>query len=247
MELKDKVVLVTGGGTGIGRAACIKLARNGARIGLNYNRSEQDAMRTASELEGMGAEVMLLKADVSQETAVRKMVEQAAARFGTIHYLVNNASITKQIALSDLDAVTDEIWDTLLDVNLKGMFYCARAVAPYMKQNKIGSILNIGSIAGITGSGSSLPYAVSKAAAHGLTKSLAHALAPEIRVNCIAPAAVSTRWWEGEEEKMKRLSGHLPLQRISTPEDIADLICAILTQDSMTGQIISPNNGMVIA
>ncbi|GBF71910.1 NAD(P)-dependent oxidoreductase [Paenibacillus sp. 598K] len=228
MELKDKVVLVTGGGTGIGRATCIKLARNGARIGLNYNRSEQDAMSTASELEDMGAEVMLLKADVSQETEVRKMVEQAASRFGTIHYLVNNASITKQIALSDLDAVTDEIWDTLLDVNLKGMFYCARAVAPYMKENKIGSILNVGSIAGITGSGSSLPYAVSKAAAHGLTKSLAHALAPEIRVNCIAPAAVSTRWWEGEEEKMQRLSGHLPLQRISTPEGARPRVGSLL-------------------
>jgi 3-oxoacyl-[acyl-carrier protein] reductase len=115
-----------------------------------------------------------------------------------------------------------------------------------MKQQKMGSILNMGSIAGITGSGSSLPYAVSKAAVHGLTKSLAHALAPDIRVNCIAPAAVSTRWWKGEEEKMQRLSGHLPLQRISVPEDIADLIGAIVTQESMTGQIISPNNGMVI-
>ncbi|MDF2588556.1 MAG: short-chain dehydrogenase/reductase, partial [Anaerocolumna sp.] len=154
--------------------------------------------------------------------------------------------ITKQIELSDFDAVTDDIWDQLIDVNVKGMFYCARAVAPYMKKNNKGSIINIGSIAGITGSGSSLPYAVSKAAVHGLTKSLAHALAPQIRVNCIAPAAVDTKWWKGEEEKMMRLSGHLPLQRISTPDDIAELIYAILIQESMTGQIISPNNGMVI-
>ena len=91
-----------------------------------------------------------------------------------------------------------------------------------------------------------LPYAVSKAAVHCLTKSLARALAPDIRVNCIAPAAISTRWWVGEEEKMYRLSGNLPLQRVSTPEDIAELICSLLIQPSMTGQVISPNNGMLI-
>lgn len=108
------------------------------------------------------------------------------------------------------------------------------------------AILNMGSIAGITGSGSSLPYAASKGAVHCLTKSLARALAPDIHVNCIAPAAISTQWWSAEEEKMYRLSGSLPLQRISTPEDIAELICNILTQPSMTGQIISPNNGMLI-
>lgn len=246
MDLKKQVVLVTGGGTGIGKATCKRFAEWGAKIVLNYNRSEQEAVLTGKELEDSGAEVLLLQADVSRDDEVREMVKKAVNHFGGIHYLINNASITKQIELSDLEAVTDDVWRNLLDVNVKGMFYCARAVAPVMKQQKMGSILNMGSIAGITGSGSSLPYAVSKAAVHGLTKSLAHALAPVIRVNCIAPAAVSTRWWKGEEEKMKRLSGHLPLQRISVPEDIADLIGAIVTQESMTGQIISPNNGMVI-
>ncbi len=246
MDMKNKVVLVTGGGTGIGKATCKRFAEWGAKIVLNYNRSEQEAVLTGKELEDSGAEVLLLQADVSRDDEVREMVKKAVDHFGGIHYLINNASITKQIELSDLEAVTDDVWRNLLDVNVKGMFYCARAVAPVMKQQQMGSILNMGSIAGITGSGSSLPYAVSKAAVHGLTKSLAHALAPDIRVNCIAPAAVSTRWWKGEEEKMKRLSGHLPLQRISVPEDIADLIRAIVTQESMTGQIISPNNGMVI-
>jgi 3-oxoacyl-[acyl-carrier protein] reductase len=246
MDMKNKVVLVTGGGTGIGKATCKRFAEWGAKIVLNYNRSEQEAVLTGKELEDSGAEVLLLQADVSRDDEVREMVKKAVDHFGGIHFLINNASITKQIELSDLEAVTDDVWRNLLDVNVKGMFYCARAVAPVMKQQKMGSILNMGSIAGITGSGSSLPYAVSKAAVHGLTKSLAHALAPDIRVNCIAPAAVSTRWWKGEEEKMKRLSGHLPLQRISQPEDIADLIGAIVTQESMTGQIISPNNGMVI-
>lgn len=246
MDVHNKVIIVTGGGTGIGKAVCKKLAEKGGKIVLNYYHSEQEAKNTAKELNRIGAEVLLVQADVSKDHEVREMMQKAFSHFGNIHFLVNNASITKQIELSNLEAVTDDIWKDLIDVNVKGMFYCARAVAPIIKQNKIGSIINIGSIAGITGSGSSLPYAVSKAAVHGLTKSLAHALAPEIRVNCVAPAAVSTRWWAGEEEKMNRLSGHLPLRRISTPEDIADLICAILTQDSMTGQIISPNNGMVI-
>lgn len=246
MDVHNKVIIVTGGGTGIGKAVCKKLAEKGGKIVLNYYHSEQEARNTANELNRISAEVLLVQADVSKDHEVRDMIQKAFSHFGNIHFLVNNASITKQIDLSNLEAVTDDIWRDLIDVNVKGMFYCARAAAPILKQNKIGSILNIGSIAGITGSGSSLPYAVSKAAVHGLTKSLAHALAPEIRVNCVAPAAVSTRWWAGEEEKMNRLSGHLPLQRISTPEDIADLICAILTQDSMTGQIISPNNGMVI-
>lgn len=104
----------------------------------------------------------------------------------------------------------------------------------------------MGSIAGLAGSSSSLPYAMSKAAVHCLTKSLTWALVPDIRVNCIAPAAISTRWWAGGEEKMYRLSGNLALQRVSTPEDIAELICSLLIQPFMTGQVISPNNGMLI-
>jgi 3-oxoacyl-[acyl-carrier protein] reductase len=246
MDCQNKVVIVTGGGTGIGKAIGLKLAEKGAKIVFNYSRSKTEAMETAREIAALGAEVLAIQSDVSKDEEVRRMVREAVNRFGTVHWLVNNAGITRQIELPDLEAATDEVWDRLMAVNVKGMFYCVRAVTPVMRENGGGSILNLGSIAGITGSGSSLPYAVSKAAVHGLTKSLAHALAPAIRVNCIAPAAVATRWWQGEEEKMIRLSGHLPLQRISTPEDIAELACAILTQASMTGQIISPNNGMVI-
>lgn len=115
-----------------------------------------------------------------------------------------------------------------------------------MKKNKQGAIVNIGSIAGQTGLGSSLPYAVSKAAVHGLTKSLARALAPDIRVNCIVPGAVATRWWAGKEEQMNRLAPNLVLQRISTPEDIASMICAALEQEAMTGQIITVDCGQTL-
>lgn len=246
MKFKDRVALVTGGGTGVGRSACIHLAQQGAKVVLNYAHSYAEAQETVRIIKAKGGNIIAIKADISDDSAVHKMVLDAQKEFGTIHYLVNNAGITSQIELSDLEAVTDDVWDNLISVNVKGMFYCARAVAPLMKKENGGAILNMGSIAGITGSGSSLPYAVSKAAVHGLTKSLARALAPDIRVNCIAPAAISTRWWSGDEEKMYRLSGSLPLKRISTPEDIAELICCILTQESMTGQILSPNNGMVI-
>jgi 3-oxoacyl-[acyl-carrier protein] reductase len=174
------------------------------------------------------------------------MVARIARQFGTIHMLVNNASITQHIPLDDLEAATEEIWNELYDVNVKGMFYCARAVAPYMKRNKQGAIVNLGSIAGQTGLGSSLPYAVSKAAVHGLTKSLARALAPDIRVNCVIPGAVATRWWAGREEIMMQLAPNLLLQRISTPEDIANCICAALEQEAMTGQFLTIDSGQTL-
>lgn len=243
---KDKVALVTGGGTGVGRATCIKLAEYGALVILNYSRSYKEAQETVEIIESSGGSVIAIKADVTDDCAVHDMIMAAEHKYGAIHYLINNASITEQIDLADLESVTDNVWEKLFSVNVKGMFYCARAVAPVMKKLKDCSILNMGSIAGLTGSGSSLPYAVSKAAVHCLTKSLTWALVPDIRVNCIAPAAISTRWWAGEEEKMYQLSGNLPLKRISTPEDIAELICSLLIQPSMTGQIISPNNGMLI-
>lgn len=174
------------------------------------------------------------------------MIHTIVQQLGTVDLLVNNASITRHIPLDDLEAVTEEIWDELYAVNVKGMFHCARAVAPLMKKNKQGAIVNIGSIAGLTGVGSSLPYAVSKAAVHGLTKSLAHALAPEIRVSSVAPGAVATRWWAGREEQMNRLSKNLLLQHISTPKDIAKIICSILEQESMTGQNITIDCGQTL-
>lgn len=136
--------------------------------------------------------------------------------------------------------------DELFDVNVKGMFFCARAVSPFMKTNKHGAIVNLGSIAGQNGLGSSLPYAVSKSAVHRLTKSLARALAPDIRVNCVVPGTVATRWWSGREDQMKKLAPNLLLQRISSPEDIAQMICATLEQEAMTGQIITVDSGQTL-
>lgn len=246
MNLLNKVAIVTGGGTGIGRATSMALAGRGAHVVVNYSRSKSDADETVQWINSNGGHALAIQADVSHDVEIRDMVEQIVQQLGTIDLLVNNASITSHIPLDDLDAATDDVWDHLFDVNVKGMFHCARAVAPYMKKSKQGAIVNLGSIAGLTGLGSSLPYAVTKAAVHALTKSLARALAPDIRVNCVVPGAVATRWWAGKEEQMKKLAPTLLLQRISTPEDIAQLICAALEQEAMTGQIITVDSGQTL-
>ncbi|PYI52466.1 SDR family NAD(P)-dependent oxidoreductase [Paenibacillus flagellatus] len=246
MNITNKVALVTGGGTGIGRATCLALAERGATVVVNYSRSEAEAEETVQMIANRGGRAVAIRADIARDKEVRDMVDAVVRRFGTVDALVNNAGITRHIAFDDLEAATEDVWDELYDVNVKGMFYCARAVAPSMRKQQEGAIVNLGSIAGLTGLGSSLPYAVSKAAVHGLTKSLARALSPHIRVNCIVPGAVATRWWTGREEQMKKLAPQLLLQRISTPEDIARAICAALEQEAMTGQIITVDSGQTL-
>ncbi|MEK3883215.1 SDR family NAD(P)-dependent oxidoreductase [Paenibacillus sp. PL2-23] len=246
MDVKNKVALVTGGGTGIGRATSIALAKRGAIVAVNYSRSQVEAEETVQQILNAGGRAIAMQGDVSREEQMRFMVQLLVQAYGTVDLLVNNASITSHIPIEDLKSISGDMWDTLFDVNVKGMFYCARAVAPYMKENRQGAIVNLGSIAGLTGLGSSLPYAVSKAAVHGLTKSLARALAPYIRVNCIVPGAVATRWWAGKEEQMKQLAPRLLLRRIAEAEDIAQMICATLEQESMTGQIITVDSGQTL-
>jgi len=246
MDWTTRVAIVTGGGTGIGRATSLALAERGAAVAVNYSRSAREAEETARLIRDRGGCAVAVRADVSRDEEVRAMADRVADEFGSIGLLVNNAGITRHIPMNDLEAATEEVWDELLDVNVKGMFFCARAVAPYMKRSGGGSIVNLGSIAGTTGLGSSLPYAVAKAAVHGLTRSLAKALSPDIRVNCVVPGAVATRWWEGREEQMKKLAPKLLLQRIAEPEDIARLICAALEQEAMTGQLITVDSGQTL-
>ncbi|MFJ8090072.1 SDR family NAD(P)-dependent oxidoreductase [Lysinibacillus sp. NPDC095746] len=246
MELKDKVVLITGGGTGVGRATAVKLAAEGAKVVINYSRSKKEALDVVNEITQLGGTAVAYKANVSIEKEVNNLIYYIVESFGTVDALVNNASITAQIALDDIDAVTDEVWDSLFSVNVKGMFHCIKAVVPYMKKQQSGVIVNLGSVAGMTGIGSSVPYAATKSAIHTMTRSLAFALAPFIRVNCISPGAIETRWWSGNEEKMYQLAGNLPLKRISTPEDIAEAILFQLTQKSVTSQVFTIDNGQTL-
>ncbi|WP_243526352.1 SDR family NAD(P)-dependent oxidoreductase [Bacillus pseudomycoides] len=246
MKVKDKVVIITGGGTGIGKAAALKLASLGAKVVVNCSRSEKEALETVDEIQQQGGTAIAVKANVAQKEEVEAMVAQTISLFGTVDCLVNNASITAQIPMDDLESVTDQVWDSLFSVNVKGMFHCIKAVVPYMKKQKSGAIVNMGSVAGITGLGSSVPYAATKSAIHTMTKSLAIALAPNIRVNSISPGAVDTGWWAGNEDKMYQLAGNLPLQRISTPDDIAEAILFQLIQESITGQVFTIDNGQTL-
>lgn len=246
MDLRGKVALVTGGGTGIGRATSLALADRGAAVAINYSRSEDDALDTARQIREAGGRAVAVRADVSRDEEVRGMVGRVAAELGPPQLLVNNASITRMIPLEDLEAATEEVWDDLFAVNVKGMFHCARAVAPHMKERGEGAIVNLGSIAGLTGSGSSLPYAVSKSAVVGLTKSLARALAPRVRVCCVVPGFVPTRWWAGKEDLVERLSREALLRRTTSPEDVAGIVRDLLSQQAMTGQVLTVDGGQTL-
>ncbi|WP_243556343.1 SDR family NAD(P)-dependent oxidoreductase [Priestia megaterium] len=243
---KDKVFIITGAGTGVGKATALKLADMGAKLVINYSNSEKEAKKVVEEIVEKGSMAFAFKANVANEHEVNEMIHQTIAQFGRLDGLVNNASITAQIPMHDLESATDDVWDSLYDVNVKGMFHCVKAAVPHMKKQKSGAIVNVGSVAGTTGIGSSIPYAATKAAIHTMTKSLAIALAPHIRVNCISPGAVDTRWWSGNEDKMYQLAGNLPLQRISSPEDIADAILFQLKQESVTGQVFTIDNGQTL-
>ena len=244
--LQGKIALITGGGTGIGRAIALLLARAGVHIALNFSRSEEDTLKTRQEIEDLGVRCMTYKADVAQDTEVRSMVSQVVADFGKLDFLVNNAGITHFVEHVDLEGMKEEYWDDILGVNVKGMFFCCRAVAPELKKSR-GCIVNIASIAGLTGLGSSIAYAASKAAGISVTKSLARALAPEIRVNAVAPGIVQTRWVDGKEDHIARLAAGTPLGRVAGPEDIAEVVYSLIAHAGfVTGQTIVVDGGNFI-
>jgi len=249
MQLGGAVAIVTGGGTGIGRAVSESLARAGARaVVVNYSRSADDAAATVAALGELGCEGVAHQASVADDAAVRAMVADTVSRYGRLDVLVNNAGTTRIIAPADLDAVTDEVWDELLSVNLKGTFHCCRAAAPALREAR-GAIVNVASIAGLRASGSSIPYGVSKAAVLQLTRNLALALAPEVRVNAVAPGLVATRWFRqvvGEEiaaAQEERFAGGTPLAQVATAEHVAQAVMAFLAIDDVTGESVVVDGG----
>ncbi len=243
MELTDRVVLVTGGGTGIGRETCLRLARVGADVVINFSRSRAEAQEVAALIKHHGRRALVVEADVAHDADVRRMMAAIEDTLGRLDGVVNNAGITEHIGLSELEAVTDEVWDRIMNVNLRGMFYVTRAAAPVIRRAGGGAIVNVGSVSGLSGSGSSLPYAVSKAAVHGLTRSLARGLAPDIRVNAVAPGAVATRWWDGRAQDMARMEPTTLLGHTASAGDVAAAIVGLLQQDSTTGQVLTVDGG----
>ena len=249
MDVSGKCAIVTGSATGVGRATALELAKRGAAVVVNYARSEADAQETVGQVERLGGKALLVRADVSRDEEVREMVARAAAAFGPVQVLVNNAATTAFVNFADLEGMTEELWDRILAVNLKGPFFCARAVAAAMKEAGEGTIVNIASVAGIRAVGSSIAYAASKAGLINLTVALARVLAPQVRVNCVAPGFIDTRWLrEGLgpffEPARQRTAEQTPLGRVSRPEDVAQVVLSLIEgADFVTGETIVVDGG----
>ena len=246
MSPPRKVALVTGSATGIGRAVAIRFAKEGMAVAVNYSRSEKEAQETlwrrCSELRAC-RRLLTCKADRGNEAEATAMVERCVRELGGLDVLVNNAGTTRFIEHTNLNAVTSEVWDEILGVNLKGTFFCSRAAVPHM-QAAGGAIVNVTSVAGLQGHGSSIPYAASKAAVNCMTKSLARAFGPKVRVNAVAPGPVLTRWLANHMDQVARSLSITPMGRAAIPEDIADAVWFLALGTSlMTGQVMIVDGG----
>ena len=247
MDLHGKAALVTGSATGMGRAIALGLAGAGADVAVNYTRSEAEAKRTLADVQAAGARGLLIRADVSDDAAVRAMVGRTVEEFGRLDVLVNNAGTTVFVDYEDLEALTDDVWRKILGVNVMGTFYASRAAAKVMLEQKSGCIVNMASVSGLSGLGSSIPYSVSKAGVISLTKTFARALTPHVRVNAIAPGVVDTRWVDGRTEFVERARSRTPFGRVATPADVAEVALALVTNAGfVTGQVIVVDGGLTI-
>jgi len=246
---RRKRALVTGGATGIGRAAVLHLARAGFDVALNYRSSADAARAVAAEAQAAGAKVLLLAADVADDVQVRAMLKQVEAAFGGLDALINNAGTTISTPPKDLDAISVEGWDRVFAVNVRGLFLVTRAAVPLLKRGEAPSIVNTASIVGLRPGPQPLPYAASKAAIVSLTKQLAGALGPEIRVNAVAPGWMEGEWMErmlgdNYERLMERRAKATPLGRCVTADDVAEtMLSLILSNRFVTGEIIVIDGG----
>jgi 3-oxoacyl-[acyl-carrier protein] reductase len=247
MDLAGRAALITGGGTGLGRAIALELARRGVNLALDYSRSATEAAATAAEARALGVWALALRADVANESEVRDLVARTEGELGRFDLLVCNAGVTRYAPLADLDALSEAEWDRILAVNVRGAFFCARAAAPVLRRAG-GAILNVSSNSGLMPAGSSLPYVVSKAMLIMLTKCLAAALAPEVRVNALAPGFIlGTRWLERvfPPDVRRRLLEESPTPPVPV-DDVARAALLLLENDSVTGQTLVVDKGELV-
>lgn len=251
MQYKNFVAIITGGGTGVGAAAALMLAKGGAKIAINYSRSEEAAQTTAAACEELGGQTLVVQGDVSKDEDCRAIVAATIDKWGRVDGLMNNAGMTQFNNDNSLDALTAEMFQRIYSVNVVGAYQMTRAVAPQMQEQGEGSIVNTSSIAGVMGVGSSMAYAASKGAMNTMTLSLARYLAPQIRVNAIAPGFITGRWWldelgqEGYEKMVTSVEKSVPLEHAGTPEDMAEAALFFLTgARNITGEILISDAGM---
>ncbi|MCH2570827.1 MAG: SDR family oxidoreductase [Planctomycetes bacterium] len=242
-----KVAVITGAATGVGRATAIQFAKQGFHIAVNYSRSEKEAAETVNQIKMYGVETLMHACDISDNSAVQQMFQQIHQHFGQINVLVNNAGTTFFVDHQDLDEMTEEKWDRILAVNVKGTFFCIRSAIPFLKQSDNSAIVNVSSCAGISGGGSCIAYAASKAAVNALTKSFARSLAPKIRVNAVCPGPIDTRWVADHTEHVTKSLSITPMNRTSTADDIADTIMYLAIGTTMTtGQCLVVDGGRTV-
>lgn len=245
--LENKCAIVTGASRGIGKAIAKKLASLGANIVLNYRSNEEEALKVQKELLDMGVEVFLYKCDTSDSKAVEQMIKEAKEKFGTIDIMVNNAGINRD---SLILRMKDEDFDSVIDVNLKGVFNCLRGITPIMLRQKFGKIVNLSSVIGIIGNAGQVNYAASKAGVIGMTKSLAKEIGSRgITVNAVAPGFISTDMTGSLTEKIKEnVKNSVPLKRLGSPEDVANVVAFLVSEEAsyITGQVINVDGGMVM-
>lgn len=246
MKAERKVALVTGAGTGLGREIALAMGWSGARVAVNYSRSQDAAEQVAGEIERDGGKALAVRADVADSAAVTEMVTTVERALGPVDVLVNNAGITRYIPFSDIGAITEERWRRILDVNLTGAFLCAQAVAPGMVARSAGKIVNVATNSAFTSTGSSIPYVVSKAALVSLTTCLARALAPAVQVNAVAPGWMATDWLDRylpSERAAEIRSGAVPLAPL---EDVVDCLMGLVANDSITGHVAVVDRGEML-
>jgi 3-oxoacyl-[acyl-carrier protein] reductase len=245
MKPQDRVALITGAGTGIGRGIAEAFAHQGVKVVVNYSRSRDAAEEVVRDIRAAGGTAVAIGANVSEDREVRAMVEQIAREFGRLDILVNNAGWSTRIPHDRLEDLTDEVWDRTFDTNLRGAFYCVRAAVPFLRKQEGAAIVNIASVAGMTGLGSSMAYAASKGAMITMTKSLARALAPGIRVNAIAPGFVRTRFADWPPSAFDEGEAMTPLKRLATVEEIGALAFHLAVEaKSITGETIAVDGGV---
>jgi 3-oxoacyl-[acyl-carrier protein] reductase len=244
MNLNGKVALVTGAGQGIGKVIAIKLAKNGASVVLN-DLNKEGLNAVASEIENNGGKALPLEANVVNMEDVQGMVDKIVQELGGIHILVNNAGITRDALLLRM-SVDD--WDTVLSVNLKGVFNCTKSALKYMSKQKEGNIISIASIVGVMGNAGQANYAASKAGVIGFTKTVAKEYAKRgIKANAIAPGFISTAMTDALSDKVKEeMMKQIPMGKLGEPEDVADAVLFLASDASsyITGQVININGGM---
>jgi ketoreductase RED2 len=239
MNLDGKVALVTGSSSGIGEAVARALANEGATVMINSSSSVEAGEKVAASL----PKAAYVQGDIGDTDACTALVQATLDRFGRLDVLVNNAGTTKVIAHDDLDAATDEIWQRIFDVNVMGAWHLTRAAVPALRDSGAGVVVNITSVAGLRPTGSSIPYAVSKAALNHLTLLLARVLGPQIRVNAVAPGLVDTPWTAWWGPLKDQIAAETPLRRYASPDDVAEAVLGLVGSGFVTGQVITVDGG----